>query len=398
MTQPSASSTLTTGQTRIAELDSLRGLAALGVLGLHTAHSWFFWAWSCVDLFFVLSGYLITTVLLQNVGAPRMLLAFYARRALRIWPVYYMTLAATIAIFLLGGWLQSGDWPALPSGQWLSLLFVQYLDHYGPEPGRLQYIWYFAHSWSLAVEEQFYLLWPLIFLYLRPRRWVLVLVCAAGVVAAIWARGHGAYFHLLITRIDGLLLGMLLAFAATGDRPLLHRCPPRTFAYLAILAVALLLPYLLSHGRAALWGPTRQRALEVAGFCLLYAVAVGTAIRWSGAGALALLRNRTLVHMGRISFAIYMFQVPLGYLALEAQARGLLAAPAAKLAIVASTLILAQLSYLFVERHVLSLKSRFPYGKTQAGSLAPKPPESAEALRAREETASLPQGARTEAP
>lgn len=354
------------GTTRIAELDSLRGLAAVGILCLHTMPQSFFWAWSCVDLFFILSGFLITSILIAHAGSPKMLLAFYARRALRIWPVYYLSWAAVALIFLLDPHSSGKTWLGLPSGHWLSLAFLQYTEQYGWIAPAPDYVWYFAHSWSLAVEEQFYALWPLLFFALRPGLRSAAVACIAGLAAAIYARADGQYFYLLVTRIDGLLFGILLAFAAADRDSLFHRIHPRAFAYLAVLALALLVPYLASHGKQPLLGSTR--AMEVAAFALGYAAVIGLVLRQAGAAWLAALRFGPLVHLGRLSFAIYMFQVPIGYLGLLAVSAETLSKDAAHAMTWVATLVTAHLSYRFVERHALALKGRFRYA---GGSATP---------------------------
>ena len=346
---------------RILELDALRGFAALGILCLHTMQKYFFWAWSCVDFFFILSGFLITSILLANADTPRMLFSFYARRALRIWPVYYVTFVAAVAIFLVAGRLGQGVWPSLPSGEWLDLVFLQETNHYIPGGPALEYIWYFQHSWSLAVEEQFYLLWPLLFFFVRPPLRLLAPVCLVVIAATIWARGHGAYFYLLITRIDGLMFGIVLAYLAADRGSVLYRARAGAFVWPALAGLLLLLPYLLSHGERNLWADAPARAVEVAAFCTIYVCVVAAAIRWSGAPFLALLRLPVLTHIGKLSFAIYMFQVPIAYLLFEAVARKLMPPLLGAVLIWVLTLMAAHMSYIFIERHALRLKSRFPY-------------------------------------
>jgi peptidoglycan/LPS O-acetylase OafA/YrhL len=346
---------------RIPELDALRGLAAAGVLALHTSPRLFFWAWSCVDLFFVLSGYLITRILLLNAGAPGMLLAFYVRRALRIWPVYYLTLVAAVLIFLCAGKLETGTWPSLPDGQWLSLVFLQNVERYLVSGPDLQYIWYFSHSWSLAVEEQFYLLWPLVFFFLRPRLPMLCLSCMLMLAMAVWTRGHGAFFYLLATRIDGLLFGMLIAYVVSDPKGLLYRIPARYIAYAAVAGLSLVAPYLIAGFSYGLASDFSSRALEVAAFCLLFAALVITVVRWSGAPWLLALRAKSLIHLGRISFAVYMYHLPIGYLTLLARHHQLLSKGSAHLLMWVGSLLAAHFSYVLIERHALALKARFPY-------------------------------------
>src|SRR3954466_11966508 len=83
---------------RIKELDALRGLAALTIVLFHVYPHQVFMGWSAVDLFFVLSGYLITSIIINNLSNKGFLTSFYSRRILRIWPVYYLTLAAVLIL------------------------------------------------------------------------------------------------------------------------------------------------------------------------------------------------------------------------------------------------------------------------------------------------------------
>ncbi len=119
--------------------------------------------WASVDLFFVLSGYLITAILIRYERSPRLLVNFYARRGLRIWPVYYLTVAAVV---VLG--------PILPvptkwDGLGYYVLYLQNLPMYwsGKVPAFSPYV---AHLWTLACEEQFYLIWPALVVLFGRRR------------------------------------------------------------------------------------------------------------------------------------------------------------------------------------------------------------------------------------
>lgn len=347
-------------QGRLAELDSLRGFAAIGVLCLHTMTSLFFWAWSCVDFFFVLSGFLITSILLHQAKTPRDLPTFFMRRVLRIWPVYYLTWA--LAAFLQLAYAASHDQsPTLPAGHWMALAFVQNTEHYIPGAGPVESLWFFAHGWSLAVEEQFYLLWPLIVVVLRPRRRVLTFCAIAMLVAANLARANGQSFYLLSTRVDGLIFGIALAYAQTAG--LLHpQARSRWLGPALMLAgLMLLLPYLSSLGRHDLFGVNRHRGIEVTAFAMFYAGAVAVAISWRGSGLLAPLRWPALLHLGRISFATYMFQVPIAFVLLLGMHAGLYDRLAVEILIWVLTLTAAQLSYRYIERPMESMKRHFRY-------------------------------------
>ena len=155
---------------RIVELDGLRGLACLLVLVYHIMPHRIPLGWAAVDLFFVLSGYLITSIVLRFSQEDHFLFHFYMRRGLRIWPVYFLTvLMVAVAV------------PFLPRPYVLASLryvmtYSQNLPLYwsGNAPIFSSYL---EHVWSLAIEEQFYTLWPLL-LVLVGRRGVIPLSVA----------------------------------------------------------------------------------------------------------------------------------------------------------------------------------------------------------------------------
>lgn len=164
----------------IPQLDGLRGLAILGVLLFHTGR--FSLGWTGVVLFFVLSGYLITGILFDGKQRPAYFGNFYMRRALRIVPAYYLVLGLTwwikrdFTVSALDAEVES----AVPEWTYF-LLYVQNYwmgEHWFGS--RLSH--FLGFSWTLAVEEQFYLVWPLLVYLLRAR--ALLLLCAALVAAA----------------------------------------------------------------------------------------------------------------------------------------------------------------------------------------------------------------------
>jgi len=166
-----------TAKARIGSLDGVRGIAILMVLAVHLELFQavpfsrpiraLFWAgWSGVDLFFVLSGFLITGILLDGFGAPGYFSRFYKRRALRIFPLYYLVCAA---LMVATPHLPGAEWSAIyPTWKgWLSYgLFLQnwWMPHF-ENTHRL-----IGHLWSLGVEEQFYLVWPTCVFLLRRDR------------------------------------------------------------------------------------------------------------------------------------------------------------------------------------------------------------------------------------
>ncbi len=200
---------------RVPELDALRGLAASVVLLFHLRPLSFFYGWAGVDLFFVLSGYLITSIILRHCDQPGFLIRFYARRSLRIWPIYYLALLVLVAIN-----------PMLPQPQPTTALpyyltYTQNLWLYWTN-ATVPFLPEFDHTWTLALEEQFYVIWPALVLWAGRRR--VVRLCLITVAIAYYSRtgflGWGPYSErILIARCDGFALGGLLAALRVIDWP-----------------------------------------------------------------------------------------------------------------------------------------------------------------------------------
>lgn len=246
-------------------LDGLRGLAIALVVGVHfgtTAQftrvhgrlgEWidrlFYVGWAGVDLFFVLSGFLITSILLATRHDPSYFGRFYGRRALRIFPLYFTAVAFAL-------WVVPALWPDQASRLledatrhqgwlWTYTLNIAWALGWIGGVGML------AQMWSLAIEEQFYLLWPL--LVRRLDRNALLRVCAAAILAAPalrvawlhfeWPTGWPGAYRFTLTRVDGLAMGAALALlwgTTTSRHHLVRMARPVAAAGGAILLMAFL--------------------------------------------------------------------------------------------------------------------------------------------------------------
>ena len=158
----------------IPELDGLRALAIVGVLLFHLHVPGAEFGWAGVQLFFVLSGFLITGILLNSKARSDYFSRFYVRRTLRIFPIYFLLLGLVLVYALLRRLPYSGF-------PWYAFYFQNY--YIGWTSNHTQFPGLFAHTWSLAVEEQFYLLWPLIVWVLSPRS--LIAFCCMLIVGGL---------------------------------------------------------------------------------------------------------------------------------------------------------------------------------------------------------------------
>jgi peptidoglycan/LPS O-acetylase OafA/YrhL len=335
-------------------------MAAVGVVLYHAYPTTFFLGWVGVDLFFVLSGFLITSIILEHIRKPGFFATFYYRRALRILPVYYLTLATVVVLNLLTrtGYSASG----LP----LQLVFAQNLPHYWRASGP-PFIQAFDPSWSVAVEEQFYLLWPACLLFIGRRRLVPVALSLVG--ASVLARGAGLAFDILLTRFDGLALGAVLAqrWMTLQELPADER-PAAVRSWTHLLAVVGIASALLAVAYAVrCWGDPLPpyRVFSYAIFSALFFSVVGLSVAFSGSPMLWPLRLRVLGKLGLVSYAMYMFHLPILAYGLPVLGRlGVHSAPVVGVIEWAAIFGLPALSWILVERPIGALKDARRYDRT----------------------------------
>jgi peptidoglycan/LPS O-acetylase OafA/YrhL len=266
--------------------------------------------WAGVDLFFVLSGFLITGILYDAKGNRHYFRSFYARRVLRIVPLYYVFLALYFGVLPrlvpLTGELQ------VPRGEqvwyWTYLANARIALTGWPEAPAL------GHFWSLAVEEQFYLVWPLVVLLLSRRGLMGLCLAITGgslvlrIVMLVSGQDIAAY-TLTPARMDPLAIGGLIALVARGEGGTLRL---RRWAWPAIgLSGALLVVlFYLRRGLAALDPPVLSVGYSLLATFFGGVVALGVAIP-PGAAVNRVLAHRLLRFFGRYSYAIYVLHHPL---------------------------------------------------------------------------------------
>lgn len=256
-----------------------------------------------VDLFFVLSGFLITGVLLDSKESPRYFGRFYQRRSLRIFPLYF----ASLAIFLLVVPFLSGTNP-FPLAYRNQFYLWTYL---GNVKMSLDNTWCFGrldHFWSLAVEEHFYLAWPLIVYCFSPRR-LLTICILLGVASAVsriaftFAYDNDAASHVFtLFRLDGLLAGAAIA--------ILVRCE-ESYAVLRSWCLRLL-PILLFFSLALILSGRTLLTIRFSLVALAYASGL-TLLVTSREGSLEVrfFETQIMRTLGKYSYAMYIFQSPI---------------------------------------------------------------------------------------
>jgi len=340
--------------TYLPELDGLRGLAILAVV-LYHCHprlegTWLYysslWGWAGVILFFVMSGFLITCILLGTRDKPHYFHQFHARRALRVWPVYLLVLAV---VYLNADWFVGGPvWHAIKTAPWLAYIFcVQNLFHLALPPA-------LGPSWALAIEEQYYFVWAPAVRWLRAP-WTLAVVLVGALVASPLIRHANLHWMTptnTLIHLDGIALGSLLALAFYTVK--LSR---RTWLIIGVAAFVL--------GIAAAATIAGGTSLLDSALAVGFAGAVLAAIASTGARnpLNAVLRRGPLPFYGRISYGLYMTHIAVfiyfGWFDRAMDRYGI----AGNLAIVGfrllmSTLVATALWYGF-ESQILKLKRRF---------------------------------------
>jgi len=327
----------------IPALNGLRAVAVFTVIGFHTVNRWFPGRFG-VLIFFVLSGFLITWLLLkESASTGRVsLTAFYKRRSLRIFPAFYVFWLLQVFV------LAAIPWPLVTScAAYVGNYYVGAVLHTeAPVMG---------HTWSLAVEEQFYLLWPLIFAWqrhnLRRLAWYL-----AGVVLAVqilrillFKPGvNGLYVaYAFETRCDALAIGCLIAILLWTQ----PKIPSWLFSRAAIFApisVVLACTFVERYDQPGsllyCFGPVAAAS----------ALLIVQAITLSDRGLFALLNHPVMNYLGKISYPLYLYHLIVHQFTHDLPAskvvKGIISLPL--------LILVASASYFFVEKPFLKLKNR----------------------------------------
>jgi len=295
------------------DIDGLRAIAVSIVVAFHAKMSGFSGGFVGVDVFFVISGYLISGIISKALDKGTFSFAtFYVRRIRRIVPALVMILFATSVmgwLFLYTGELTRFGWHVLAGATFISNFVLAQEIGYFDLPDRP-----LLHLWSLAIEEQFYLIWPAIaFVVWRRRwspRWTLIALIEISFLANIWMVRHSMAvesFYFPISRFWEILAGALLYDLQAHPGPLIRRMnqTPASMRELASIAGALMLIISVAwFDENTLW-PGFGGLLPVAGTLLLIAAGRKTRINR------LVLSHPWLVAIGLISYPLYLWHWPL---------------------------------------------------------------------------------------
>jgi len=341
---------------KIPQLDAVRGLAVLLVL-LHNTniyrslHLRFISdnGWMGVDLFFVLSGFLITGILLDAKQSESYFKNFYARRCLRIWPLYY---SALLFMFVIVPLLRPSEarviFDTRSSPWWSYLFFAQ--NFLVPIPSSATGL--LGVTWSLAVEEQFYLVWPLVVRFcneIQLRGIAIAVICFSPALRFYLSLHHVNIYSNTFCRLDGLMAGALLALTVRSANFMPLNFVKR--AWIVLLVSAPLALVIESHH--ARWIGFSAIAMASVSFVYLALFSTNRGLR-------AILTNRFLVYTGTISYGTYLLQkIPLDVVkAFHLDKHAFLAFVFAT----TTTYVMASVSWILLEQPFLRLK-RFFEGK-----------------------------------
>ena len=317
---------------RIPELDGLRGLAILLVLVWHfgcdansaAGHRWLFYlidagslCWSGVDLFFVLSGFLIGGILLDARNSPNYFRAFYTRRTFRILPIYavvlgtfYLCVAAGVPARFAGS-----EWLFGPTAPWYT--YATFTQNIGFSTGSPNLAYWIAATWSLAVEEQFYLILPAVIKFVS-QRWLPYLLGGAILAAPLlriflnlgYSNAKEASFSLMPCRADALLLGVAAAVLVRRQSLWESLRIHRQWIAVAWLALLVGLPLFILF---KIGNPLESFFMSTVGLswlALFYLGLLLLGLTYSDSWLGRVLRHAWLKALGTISYGVYLFHWP----------------------------------------------------------------------------------------
>jgi peptidoglycan/LPS O-acetylase OafA/YrhL len=386
-----------TRKSRIPVLDGLRGIAIILVLIWHyfccqvnprnallyAGYKIFEWSWSGVDLFFVLSGFLIGGIILDQRNSANLLPVFYWRRALRILPLYFVCVGLFFLIKNCGSypinpfkvpWLFDNSTAAWPYPFFMQNFVMALNNSFGAR--------WLSVTWSVAVEEQFYLLLPFVILRCPINHLSKLLIGLAAItpvlriLISVIRRNTFPCYVLLISRADPLLMGVLLAFIVRQPHGLTAKSQAKLWVAFVLLAGVTGLLSFYSGNLISL----NMVAVGYYIIALLFTCLLALTLISKGTLLEKVLSNKVLMVTGRISYCIYLIHIPVlglihSYVLHSPPHIDSLASAAVTIFALLITVTIALLSWHFFELPLLNLAHRWKYRPAIVLKSMPPPAE-----------------------
>src|SRR6266576_260624 len=352
----------------IPQLDGLRGTAVIMVLIGHAASfveglpyaGMVEYVRFTVDVFFVLSGFLITGILLDSKGSAHYFRNFYARRSLRVWPLYYLVL---FLVFVVAPLFRPAMRPTAATIWPAFVFYVQNIVYHDIYPFGL------GATWSLAIEEQFYLTWPALVFLLKREALSIVSVCLIVVSTSVRIASyfHGApptFPHMFtLARLDSIAFGCLAAIWLRSPTCTLARWRVRSYQFLGFGLAGTVLARILMHRNSSIVSYT-PLAIAFAGLLGISLISDPRSSLLGRSLSLDWLR-----HIGKISYGLYLWHLPLFILWVHflGSQHFLRSYPVARhllsfVSLLLVVLVVASISWRIFEQPILRLKKIFPSG------------------------------------
>jgi peptidoglycan/LPS O-acetylase OafA/YrhL len=331
-------------ENRLSQLDGLRFFAVLAVFLYHFFHLPLLWVG--VDTFFVLSGFLITAILLKNKGSKNYYSRFYVRRALRIFPPYFLVLSISL-IFLLPELRKYLLWYITFTSNFLEPLYGKAEDPLSP-------------LWSLAIEQQFYLIWP--FVVNNISRKGLYKICSITLIVTPFIRiitgqlsgSFLAVYSLTFCRMDLLCGGALLALLNSEENNVLKK---NNFLLAILSGLCAFVFFILVLTVDSFKTSQNSMLFNSIGFGLIAFASIfliAFILHIKSGFIYKLLTNKPIVYLGSISYMLYLCHYPIIYLFCDLSINTFF-----RFVITASTCVgFASLSWFYFERPLLRFKDK----------------------------------------
>ncbi|MBC9910577.1 acyltransferase family protein [Chitinophaga varians] len=370
--------------------NGLRAIAVILVLLFHgeiltsvTANGWI-----GVDLFFVISGFLITNILINQKGTDNFFINFYSRRSIRIFPLYYLVVIGVSVILFVSRSNEVADLP----------YYYLYLQNFKAATTE-KYIVLLGHTWSLCVEEQFYLIWPL-FIYMFPTKRAFYLtsglILLSILIRQYFATHDYSIFYqstLLPTRMDSLLIGAIIILYIKSFNNITIASLNKVSNIVGVFSIGalIMLTYYMGEDGAFIdrmasgyhrfgndslhlpYGHLKFTLLALLSGAVLTKLAFGTS--HLSRKLCSILENPVLDSIGKISYGLYIYHWVIFYLFDSANRKlNLIAVTPVTVYLIFAikvtiTLVVAQCSWKYLEQPLNKLKERFQYQRQQKRSV-----------------------------